>query len=191
MAWSSPHTVLALARALARALTLTLALTLALALASASAETLYAGGDFSRLGAVHAYAAAKWDGLAWSPAEAALSSPTAVPNAGGWQVETGGLDGGDGIVNAMAMYNGDLVFAGSFTVAGKSQSRAGVPAGSIVGLSSATSAWFSLGDGLATGTATTTANVVALAVFAGDLIACGTFAKAGDSKATSVAAWDG
>lgn len=144
--------------------------------ATASAQTLYAGGSFSRFGDVLAYSAAQWDGLRWSRLDS-------------------GVAGGAETVYAIVPYStNSLMLAGSFKRAG------GLPVNSIARWDLSNGAWSALGDGLTYVTTTgvvDAATVYALATtdvgqFGQRLVyACGTFTTAGDSRAYYVAAWDG
>lgn len=99
---------------------------------------------------------ARWDGLTWSP----LGSQTFY-----------------GAIDAFAMYHGDLVAAGSFTIGGVSAQHQNVARWD--GLQ-----WSVIGGGI-------DGEVRALTVFGDELVAGGPFELAGSLLAFGVARWDG
>jgi hypothetical protein len=105
---------------------------------------------------------------------------------GGTAPERGGkwsaLPGLNQVVNAMTIYNGDLIAGGNFTQAGD------VPVNFIARWDG--NSWHPLGGGvideqLAIG------RVAGLGVYDGNLIVGGYFSKAGDVPANNIAQWDG
>ena len=90
-----------------------------------------------------------------------------------WSDVGGGV--GD-FVNAMTVYNGELIVGGRFTNAG------GVPANYIAAWNG--TSWHALGSG-------TDGWVNALTVYNGELIAGGGFSTAGGVTASNIARWDG
>jgi hypothetical protein len=121
---------------------------------------LIAAGSFTMAGGVPCNLVARWNGTSWSP----LGS---------------GLTGTFFLLSADALCvlpNGDLVAAGSFTVAG------GVPANGIARWNG--SSWSPLGAGVQ--------SVQALAVLPnGQLVAGGAFLQAGGVPANCIARWNG
>ena len=109
---------------------------------------------------------ANWSGLS----NVVTDSTTAGP---AWLPLGSGMNGG---VNALAVYNGQLIAGGWFTTAG------GVSANCIAAWNG--SSWSPLGSGMDGG-------VCALAVFDGQLIAGGWFTTAGGVSANGIAAWNG
>ncbi len=131
---------------------------------------LVAGGTFVHAGGVTANGLAVWDGSTWSAVG-------------------GGVTGGQGLVQpgprvqAVTVFNGQLVIGGNFTAAG------GVPAANIAAWDGA--AWHPLGTGM-TGPATNMGpQVTSLCVYGTRLVAGGSFASAGDSACANLATWDG
>ena len=84
-------------------------------------------------------------------------------------------------VNAMTVYNGNLIVGGALDTAG------GSPCNAMASWNGST--WSALGQGL-TGTPGQT-YVFALAVYQGELVATGQFQNAGDIAARSIARWNG
>ena len=121
---------------------------------------LIAAGSFTVAGGVPCSLIARWDGNSWSPLGSGLSGSFFLTAA-----------------NALCVLpNGDLVAAGSFTVAG------GVPANGIARWNG--SSWSPLGAGVQ--------SVQALAVLPnGQLIAGGAFQQAGGVPANCIARWNG
>ena len=100
------------------------------------------------------------------------------------------LPGLDGPLNAMIIYEGDLVVAGRFQLAG------GVAVNGIARFDGQT--WHALGDGLArdpsrrdTRDCTDEPVVHAMCLFEGELIVAGRFCRAGGVPVGNLAAWDG
>lgn len=115
---------------------------------------LVVAGDFDWGGGLHNIA--RWDGAAWQPLWAGLS----------------------GRVNALAVYGGALVAAGSFS------SADGIPVSNIASWDGAS--WSALGSGLFG-----YPGVAALAVYDGELVATGGFSSSGGTALARIAAWDG
>lgn len=114
---------------------------------------LYASGLFTQAGGNPSDVLAAWDGTTWSGTGI---EPTSV--------------------NAMLVYQNELVVAGNLKISG---------AGATIGKWNGT-AWSFLGANSAIGSA-----VYALAEYQGKLIAGGSFRSAGGNPAGGVAAWDG
>jgi trimeric autotransporter adhesin len=114
---------------------------------------------------------ARWNGTNWESFASALS----------------GACGYDSVstVCALAMYNGELIAAGTFTAAG------GVAVHNIARWDGAM--WSPLGGGLTRSSSSSRdcPMVRALAVYDGALIAAGLFDHAGDTPVPGVARWDG
>lgn len=108
---------------------------------------LIAGGGFTSAGGISAQSIARWDGTAWHSLEVSALYR----------------------VDAMAVYNGELIAGGDSTV-----------------LRWNGSVWQSLGAGITGG-----AHISGMAVCAGELIVGGAFAGAGDTAAKSIARWNG
>ncbi len=128
---------------------------------------LVAGGYFATAGGVTANAIARWDGASWHP----LGT---------------GMEGGHATtpsVDALAVYQGELIAGGTFTAAG------GVTANSIARWDG--SAWQPLGAGVGDDPEWDDPAVFALAVYNGELIAGGQFATAGSVYASRIARWNG
>lgn len=126
-----------------------------------SGNALYAAGEFDKAGAVGASSVARWDGSAWTA------------------LGTGLCCGG---VSALALYNGALHAGGTIDSTGDD------PVNGVARWDLATQTWTSLGDGVTGGRPT---NVMALAVWNGELVAGGDFQKAGGSPARHLARWNG
>jgi hypothetical protein len=127
---------------------------------------LYVGGDFTTAGGTPANHIAKWNGTNW----AALGSGT-----------SGGFFPG---VNALTVFNGQLIAGGGFTSAG------GVSAECIAKWNG--TGWSPLGSGMEPQNPYDDAAVVySLAVFEGGLIAGGHFWTAGGVYVRNIARWDG
>ncbi|MDO7854265.1 T9SS type A sorting domain-containing protein [Hymenobacter convexus] len=136
------------------------------ALAIASNGDVYAGGAFNRAGGAPANRMARWDGTAWSPLGAGMSSS----------------NGTTGYVYALALAgNGDLYAGGAFTHAG------GALANRVARWNGV--AWNPLGAGLGGGVSQ---DVEALAVASnGDVYAGGYFTLASGVPANYIARWNG
>lgn len=127
----------------------------------------------------------KWDGLKGDLSSRAMmiavaavfgafsTSPVVVAQCDVWQAMGGGLDAQ---VDALALYEGNLIAGGTFTTAG------GRSANHIARWDG--SAWHPLGSGM-------NDNVHALTLYIGDLIAGGDFTSAGGQSASRVARWNG
>ena len=125
---------------------------------------LIAGGPFTTVDGVSCSNIAKWDGLSWTP------------------LGSGVRDGGEGpIVNALAVFNGELIAGGFFTEAG------GMPCTGIAKWDG--SNWAPLGGGVSSGLGWP--GVYALAVVNGELIAGGYFTNSGDAACSNIAKWNG
>jgi hypothetical protein len=134
-----------------------------LALASYE-EQLIVGGTFTIAGGVSAGAIAAWNGSYW--------------------MDLGGGMRGDSLsparVYALAVYHGQLIAAGDFSVAGS------FPADNIAAWNGVF--WSPLGSGLNGGESP---RVRALTVYNDELIAAGNFSSAGGDPAGNIAAWNG
>jgi hypothetical protein len=125
---------------------------------------LIAGGEFTRAGGLTCNSIARWDGSVWQPLGSGM--------AGGWGLYSS--------VEALTVYNGDLIAGGDFTEAD------GVSCNCIARWNG--SVWQPLGSGMAGGFIT---SVDALTVFNGDLIAGGNFTNAGGVTCNYIARWNG
>ncbi|MBE1488045.1 hypothetical protein [Plantactinospora soyae] len=125
---------------------------------------LIVGGQFLRAGSVPVNHVARWDGAEWYP----LTGPSGT-----------GVD--YAAVRDLAIYGGALIVGGGFTQAG------GIPASRIARWNGST--WSTLGAGL--GTTQVTADVAALTIYNGALIAAGYFDDAAGVTANHVARWNG
>lgn len=123
------------------------------------AGELIAGGSFRRAANILANNVAAWDGESWRP----LGE---------------GLSGGDPVtlVNALTVYDGDLIAGGQFTSSGAT------PVSGVARWDGVS--WSSVGT-------SPPQQVFALAVYNGDLIAGGDFTSAGGQAANHLARWDG
>jgi hypothetical protein len=132
-----------------------------------SGPALYLGGRFATVGGRVVNHIARWDGRRWSP----LAGPTG----------SGVTDPfGAAVVWALAVYDGHLVAAGSFTSAG------GVTVNNIARWDG--HQWHPFTGSQGTGVS---GRVHALAVHDGHLVAGGTFISAGGVSAGRIARWDG
>ncbi len=123
---------------------------------------LYAGGQFLHAGGVAANYVARWDGVQWQPLGA----------------------GTDGEVASFTTYGGELIVGGAFTNAGGQQVN------SIARWNG--SQWGALGTGLQVqGDPQMLALISAMTIYQGDLIAGGSFNRAGTTVVMCVARWDG
>jgi hypothetical protein len=122
---------------------------------------IVAGGDFTIAGGVPANRIARWNGTAWSALGSGFSS---------------------GTVRALiTLPNGDIVAGGTFSTAG------GVPASAIARWNGV--AWSPIGSGLGFEAAgTVTVNALAL-LPNGDIVAGGSFNRAGEVASSSIARW--
>jgi hypothetical protein len=146
-----------------------------LALAVAPNGDLYAGGQFTQAGGVAASNVARWNGTAWS----ALGTSTG----------NGVTNGGQGVVNAIAVSSvGEVYVGGSFNLAGGFVQMGGVSVSNIAKWNG--TAWSALSTGINEGVD----NVVnALAVAPnGDVYVGGIFSHAGWTlSASGIAKWNG
>ncbi len=126
------------------------------------ALAVYNGELIAGTGAAYNYIA-RWDGSAWH----SLGS---------------GVSGGmySTRITALTIYNGDLVAAGSFTVAG------GYPRNNVARWNG--SQWLPFGSGLA---GTLESSVECVTVYGGELVAGGWFDQACGGTCGHIAAWDG
>lgn len=125
---------------------------------------LVAGGNFDVAGEATVNNVARWDGTMWRPLASGVGgapSPSSLA------------------VNALTVYNGELIAGGDFTTAG------GVAAKHIARWNGVE--WSALG-GPGSGMNDL---VYALTVFHGELIAGGVFTTAGGTVASRIARWDG
>jgi hypothetical protein len=122
---------------------------------------LYVGGVFDSIGGIAANNIAAWDGSTWS----GLGSGVAYCH------NTGG-------VNALTVYNGNLVAAGGFDSAG------GTKENEIASWNGSSWSGFGKGIGLSD-----SGWVNALCVYQGDLYAGGAFDSAGGVAASNIARW--
>ncbi|MFO1076772.1 MAG: hypothetical protein U1E73_03495 [Planctomycetota bacterium] len=108
-----------------------------------------------------------------------------------WQPGVSFAPGCDSWVGAFAWWDPDgpgpqpagLVMGGGFRTAGS------VPAESIALLDPATGQWSALGEGLSGGNPATVSDLATLP--SGDLVACGTFDRSGNTALPGIARWDG
>lgn len=128
-------------------------------------DGILVAGEFSQVAGVVAASIARWDGSDWSP--------------------LGGIEGNgvNGLIYAMARYQGSLYVGGEFSAAG------GVPAANIARWDG--SNWHALAEGVALGVPYYPAQVLALAEYDGELVVGGRFTSAGGVDATSIALWNG
>ncbi|MFY1670487.1 hypothetical protein ACN27G_11055 [Plantactinospora sp. WMMB334] len=128
---------------------------------------LIAGGSFRTAGGVRVNGIARWDGLAWQP----------LTGSSGTGVMTNPLD----FVDALAVYDGDLIVGGQFLRAGD------VPVNHVARWDGAE--WRPLGG--PGGAGVDVPSVWDLAVHDGALIVGGGFSQAGGTAANRIARWDG
>lgn len=122
---------------------------------------LVAAGTFSSAGGSAANNIASWDGTSWHPLGQGI-----------------GASAGFQVVNALAVFQGDLYAAGTFSIAG------GAPAASIAKWNG--TSWTALGDGISQG------GVQALAVIGGYLYAAGNFSDTINGQEVHlIERWDG
>ena len=140
------------------------------------------------------YAFTEWDPDGEGPQEPVLVVAGAISFAGEqvcnniatwdgttWRSLGGGVSGaGSSWINALAVYNGDLIACGKFSIAG------GSPASNIARWNG--SAWLPLGSGL---TISGGQAVSCMAVYDGELIVGGSFTNAGGASVRSIARWNG
>jgi hypothetical protein len=181
---------------------------------------LVAGGNFTRAGGATASLIARWDGSAWSPLGAGMSgegniSVRALAVQGAALVAAGNFDYADAItanniarwdgnawaalagsagtgtnggISTLATFGGDLVVAGgsaSFTRAG------GVVARSIARWTGADWATLSGTPGTGLPGFGIPAQVMAMALYQGDLVVGGQFTYAGSEVVHNIARWNG
>jgi hypothetical protein len=131
---------------------------------------LIAGGDFNTAGGVDTGCIARWDGSLWQQLGSGM---TGTGMLGGWPV-----------VNALTVYNGELIAGGRFVKAG------GADANMIARWDG--SNWQPLGGGMSEAFIFEGfPEVYALTVYNGELIAGGAFKKAGGVDVNYIARWDG
>jgi hypothetical protein len=130
---------------------------------------LIAGGLFTTAGDVTCNNIARWDGSAWQPLGSGI--------AGGWLAS--------GAVQAVTVYNGELIAGGDFDTAGD------VPCASIAGWDG--SIWHPLGLGMwgRPGMPGRPAVVSALTTYKDDLFAGGSIWAADAVECNNIARWDG
>jgi len=151
---------------------------------------LIAGGWFTITGGKDICRVGRWTGTTWTPLgsmsnlitslcayESGLYSGSNVGilrwNGTEWLSPGGGVDNS---VNALTVYNNELIAAGDFTTAGTTNAnRIAKWNGSV---------WTPLGSGL-------NGTVYALTVYNNELIAGGNFTVAGSSIASKIAKWNG
>lgn len=175
------------------------------ALVTDRSGSVYAGGDFTYIGDLHANHIARWNGTAWSTLGSGMNGRVTtlaaygnLVYAGGFFTAAGGvrasyvarwdgtawspLDTGlSGPVLALALDQAGVLYAGGvFVTAG------GVPAMHIARWEPATGSWSALGSGIST-----FGQIFALAVDGTDVYAGGDFVVAGGVKANYIAHWDG
>ena len=124
-------------------------------------SALFLGGEFDTVGAIAAHHLAKWNGSFWN-------------NVGG--------NGMSDEVRAMTIYDEDLIVGGTFNAAGP------IIANCIARWDGTN--WYDLDEGVRVVTSNFP-SVDALTSYGSDLIAGGTFDKAGSVDAYNVARWDG
>jgi trimeric autotransporter adhesin len=126
---------------------------------------LYVGGDFDEVSGLPATGVAVWDGTMWAAVGGGVGYERGIPAA----------------VRALLVFQGQLVVAGRFNVAGN------VSAVRIALWNDVTGTWSALGSGLDD-------EVRALALWGtggSQLVAGGIFATAGGATANGLAVWDG
>ena len=162
---------------------------------------LWVGGTFASAGGVETGPLASWDGNTWNGTGAepfridalqeyqgalvaagviriaGSSTPIAKWNGSAWSTLGAGSTIGSGI-NALALHQGKLIAAGSFTSAG------GRSAG---GIAAWDGTWTPLGSGIESPGGT----IKSVCVYDGDLYAGGTFTKIGGVEATHLGRWTG
>jgi hypothetical protein len=146
---------------------------------------LVAGGFFTQAGGVAVDRIARWDGHEWQPLGLGVAGEREYTDTRGGSIVF------PPHVLALAVYDGDLIAAGSFSEAG------GQTAHSIARWDGAV--WQPLGGGMPAGTSVYSNGgyfhfpplVAALTVHNGSLIAGGIFRAAGNADANFVARWDG
>ncbi len=128
---------------------------------------LIAGGGFFTAGGKHASKIAAWDGQQWHALAGGVN---------------GSLNAADA-VNAMTVYNGDLIVCGNFTYVNGATLSHNI-ARCHYDSATQTYTWQALGSG-------TTGGITGATVYNGDLVVCGNFASAGGQTVHGVARWDG
>jgi hypothetical protein len=122
---------------------------------------LIVGGRITEAGGVTVSRIARWDGVSWQPLGTGLRRPDSFD---------------EPFVTALAVYNDELIVAGSFSLAG------GVFAANVARWDG--TSWAALGTGLDQA-------VQSLAVSGGSLFAGGEFDFAGSTPVSHIARWDG
>lgn len=125
---------------------------------------LIAGGYFWEVAGLEANCVAAWDGISWSSLGSGVGGPSDPYS----------------YVLSLAVYDGELVVGGTFTVAG------GVAANHIASWDG--SSWSALGSGMV---GSNVPRVSTLAAYDGKLVAGGNFYSAGGVSTRDIAAWDG
>ncbi len=125
---------------------------------------LIAGGEFTQAGGQTVNRIARWDGTRWHPFESGGQTGVSV----------------DGLVNSMAVWNGDLIAAGDFATAG------GQMVNNIARWNG--SQWHAFESGEQIGV---NDSVEAVTVWSGDLIAGGVFITAGGQTVNRITRWNG
>jgi hypothetical protein len=124
---------------------------------------LIAAGSFWSSGSTPVNLIARWDGVSWSPLGEGVGQNLATD-----------------AISAMVVYNGDLIVAGDFTIAGPHT------VDNIARWDG--NAWHSMDGGLTGSDAFT--GVRALAVHEGSLFVGGHFEIAGEIPSLNIARWD-
>lgn len=132
-------------------------------------EHLIVGGRFTSINGVAANHVAAWDGSIWSTLGSGITGTDAY--------------GDNSYICDLTVYDDQLIAGGAFTTAG------GISANCIAAWDGST--WSALGLGISGDIPTYPGLILTLAVFNGQLIAGGSFNKAGGSDALNIAAWDG
>jgi len=133
---------------------------------------LIAGGAFFTAGGQNVRNIARWDGTEWHPFTS------------GGQIGVGEVFPA-GQVNALTVYNGDLIAGGSFVTAG------GQDVNYIARWDGTQWHPFTSGGQSGMGPVQNNMEVIALTVYDGDLIAGGRFITAGGQTVNHIARWDG
>ena len=162
-----------------------------------SPPLLVAGGNLLTIGDVQASDIVTWDGAEWQPLGSTSGAPVTalfVHNGGLFAGTTGGVirwngaawltvGSANGTVLALTAYGTDLIAGGEFTTIN------GVEAARIARWDGVS--WHTLATGMTGLPPGYTPKVLALTTHGGDLIAGGSFGKAGEVSATNIARWNG